>query len=41
MFIDGYSSYNQIYLVEEDIYKTIFHCPGLLGFLNVLHVIWT
>ena len=27
-FMDGYSSYNQIYLAEEDIHKIAFCCPG-------------
>ena len=25
-FIDGYSSYNDIYLTKEDIHKIAFHC---------------
>ena len=30
--LDGYSGYNQIYIVEEDVSKTSFRCPGALGF---------
>jgi len=29
--LDGYSSYNQIFIVEEDVSKTAFRCPGDLG----------
>ena len=29
--LDGYSRYNQIYIVEEDVPKTAFRCPGVLG----------
>ncbi|XP_015969312.1 uncharacterized protein LOC107492768 [Arachis duranensis] len=28
-FMDGYSSYNQIYIAEEDVSKTVFRCPVL------------
>jgi len=28
---DGYSGYNQIFIVEEDVSKTTFRCPGALG----------
>ena len=27
-FVDGYSSYNQIYLAKEDIHKIAFRCLG-------------
>ena len=30
-FMEGYSGCNQIYLTEEDVYKTAFHCPGAIG----------
>ena len=30
-FMDSYSRYNQIYLVEEDVHKTAFHCPRTIG----------
>ena len=33
-FMDGYSSYNRIYLAKEDIHKTAFHCPGSIGILE-------
>jgi len=29
--LDGYSGYNQKYIVEEDVSKTAFRCPGALG----------
>nr|KYP49210.1 Transposon Ty3-I Gag-Pol polyprotein [Cajanus cajan] len=29
--INGYSGYNQIYIVANDISKTAFRCPGALG----------
>jgi len=29
--LDGYSSYNQIFIAEEDVSKTAFRCPGALG----------
>lgn len=29
--LDGYSGYNQIFIVEEDVPKTTFQCPGALG----------
>ena len=30
-FMDGYSSYNQIFIAEADVYKTAFRCPRALG----------
>ena len=30
-FIDGFSSYNQILIVVEDIPKTAFRCPSSIG----------
>ncbi|XP_050896078.1 uncharacterized protein LOC127102788 [Lathyrus oleraceus] len=29
--LDGYSGYNQIFIVEEDVSKTTFRCPGAIG----------
>ncbi|PNX71007.1 hypothetical protein L195_g057963, partial [Trifolium pratense] len=29
--LDGYSSYNQIFIDEDDVSKTAFRCPGALG----------
>lgn len=29
--LDGYSGYNQIFIVEEDVAKTVFRCSGALG----------
>lgn len=29
--IDGYSEYNQIFIIEEDVSKTEFRCPEALG----------
>jgi len=31
--LDEYSSYNQIFIAEEDVSKTSFRCPGALGLL--------
>jgi hypothetical protein len=30
-FMDGNAGYNQIFMVEEDISKTTFRCPGFIG----------
>ena len=30
-FMDGNTSYNQIFMVEEDIAETAFRCPGAIG----------
>jgi hypothetical protein len=30
-FMDGNASYNQIFMVEEDVPKTAFRCPRALG----------
>jgi hypothetical protein len=30
-FLDGNTDYNQIFMVEEDMYKTSFRCPGFVG----------
>jgi hypothetical protein len=33
-FLDGNTGYNQIFMVEEDVSKTAFHCPGFVGLFN-------
>ncbi|KAM1804823.1 hypothetical protein ACFX12_030645 [Malus domestica] len=30
-FIDGHAGYNQIFITEADVYKTVFRCLGVLG----------
>jgi hypothetical protein len=30
-FLDGNAGYNQIFVAEEDMSKTTFHCPGFIG----------
>jgi hypothetical protein len=30
-FLDGNAGYNQIFMAEEDMYKTTFRCPGFVG----------
>jgi hypothetical protein len=30
-FLDGNASYNQFFMVEEDMYKTVFRCPDFVG----------
>jgi hypothetical protein len=30
-FLDGNDGYNQIFMAEEDMYKTTFRCPGFVG----------
>jgi len=29
--MDGNAGYNQIFMAEEDISKTVFRCPGHVG----------
>ena len=33
-FMDGNAWYNQIFMVEEDIAKIAFRCPGAIGLLE-------
>jgi hypothetical protein len=30
-FMDGNAGYNQIFMAEEDVHKTVFRCPGHVG----------
>ncbi|KAM1863949.1 hypothetical protein ACFX14_004227 [Malus domestica] len=30
-FMDGHAGYNQIFIANDDVYKTAFHYPGVLG----------
>ncbi|KAM0989360.1 hypothetical protein ACFX2A_013434 [Malus domestica] len=30
-FMDGDAGYNQIFIIEVDVHKTTFRCPGALG----------
>jgi hypothetical protein len=33
-FLDGNARYNQIFMVEDDIPKMAFRCPGILGLIE-------
>jgi hypothetical protein len=35
-FLDGNVGYNQIFVVKEDVSKTVFRCPGSLAYLSGL-----
>ena len=30
-FMDGHLGYNQIFIAESDVHKTVFRCPGSIG----------
>ena len=30
-FLDGNAGYNQIFMAEEDMFKTVFRCPGFVS----------
>jgi hypothetical protein len=33
-FLDGNAGYNQIFMVKEDVGKTVFHCPGFISLFD-------
>jgi hypothetical protein len=33
-FLDDNADYNQIFMVKEDVSKTVFHCPGFIGLIE-------
>jgi hypothetical protein len=35
-FFDGNAGYNQIFMSEEDMSKTTFHCPGFIGLFECI-----
>ena len=35
-FMDGFSGYNQIFITKEDVSKTTFRCPGVIGIFEWL-----
>lgn len=35
-FMDGYSGYNQIIVLKEDVHKIAFRCPGAIGIFEWL-----
>jgi hypothetical protein len=40
-FLDGNTGYNQIFMANEDVSKTIFYCPGFMGLFVGGHDLWT
>jgi hypothetical protein len=39
-FLDGNVGYNKIFMVEEDVSKTAFRCPGFIGLFELVVMIF-
>ena len=34
--MDGHSGYKHIFIIEEDVHKTAFRCPGSIGTFELI-----